>query len=85
MMKMTNRRAFTLGLILGIVSIPIYFIWVLDIFDTAPLPLWQEVLYFPALLVIRLFPFSEIPLCICIFLAMSVSYGFVAMGLWRGT
>jgi hypothetical protein len=86
--KMTNRRAFTLGAIIGIVfSGTVVITGSLEFFP----PLWQEVLLYPGFLVGSLFyrfcsnwfPVAEQAAGYIGLLAVWVSYGFASMGLWH--
>jgi hypothetical protein len=88
MIKLTNRKAFVLGAIIGIVLISVTILTgSLNIFYT---PLWQEILFFPGFLVGGLFYryFSSLlPAAGDIagyigILAVAASYGFATIGLW---
>ena len=89
MTKMTNRRVFALGAVIGIVlSGSMVFTGSVEIFFP---PLWQQVLFYPGFLVGGLFyrfcsnwfPGAENAALYIGMLAVSVSYGFAAMGLWH--
>jgi hypothetical protein len=89
MKKITKRWIFALGMIIGVVlSVVTVVAGSVSVFST---PLWQKVLLFPGFLAGLLFykycnswlPGAEDAALFIGILSVGVSYGFVAMGLWR--